>query len=372
MSAQATRTDSDIDQRVAAAEAQAAVMWNNEPIAFADLPERIARTDRRALRDRLLAGYIEALDALEPMHRERLAAWLADGSPQPGEGDPVAMAEQMEPFALLSETWYFAALRRYLALIDIEQGDATIADLWHVLRGGAWEHWFGTRETREAVIATGREQIAVSDVAGWRRAQEMLAGTPEPGEGVVRAAVRQAYGLLAGSREWLVRELRVPEHEVVPFVDFAAFARLAELRRAFAVLLFEQRLYDDPDPGVSRAYYAGITGHMLGVQVPEAAYLHAVPRPWASLEELRAALLAGDLVEVLEGRFGDAWWREAAAADLVASVREASSVEDALAQLGYDALDWRPVLRQIRTRLIGEMSGYGGPNITTRAGTRKV
>jgi hypothetical protein len=47
-------------------------------------------------------------------------------------------------------------------------------------------------------------------------------------------------------------------------------------------------------------------------------------------------------------------------------------VEHALARLGYDVLDWRPVLRHIRTRLIGEMSGYGGPNITTRAGTRKV
>ena len=40
--------------------------------------------------------------------------------------------------------------------------------------------------------------------------------------------------------------------------------------------------------------------------------------------------------------------------------------------LGYDHLDWRPVLRQIRAQLIGEMSGYGGPNITTRAGSRKV
>jgi hypothetical protein len=47
-------------------------------------------------------------------------------------------------------------------------------------------------------------------------------------------------------------------------------------------------------------------------------------------------------------------------------------VRDVVAQLGYDRLDWRPVLRQIRTLLIGEMSGYGGPNITTRAGTRKV
>jgi hypothetical protein len=43
-----------------------------------------------------------------------------------------------------------------------------------------------------------------------------------------------------------------------------------------------------------------------------------------------------------------------------------------VAHLGYDSLDWRPVLRKIRTQLIGEMSGYGGPNITTRAGTRKI
>jgi hypothetical protein len=53
-------------------------------------------------------------------------------------------------------------------------------------------------------------------------------------------------------------------------------------------------------------------------------------------------------------------------------VGAAAKVDAVLAELGYDALDWRPVLRQIRTRLIGEMSGYGGPNITTRAGTRKV
>ena len=59
-------------------------------------------------------------------------------------------------------------------------------------------------------------------------------------------------------------------------------------------------------------------------------------------------------------------------ARFTARLAEATSTDDVLAQLGYDALDWRPVLRQIRTRLIGEMSGYGGPNITTRAGTRKV
>jgi hypothetical protein len=56
----------------------------------------------------------------------------------------------------------------------------------------------------------------------------------------------------------------------------------------------------------------------------------------------------------------------------VERVGSAAGIDDAVAELGYDAWDWRPVLRQIRTRLIGEMSGYGGPNITTRAGTRKV
>ena len=60
------------------------------------------------------------------------------------------------------------------------------------------------------------------------------------------------------------------------------------------------------------------------------------------------------------------------AAAEVSAVTAAATHEDVVARLGYDPLDWRPVLRQIRTRLIGEMSGYGGPNITTRAGTRKV
>ena len=84
------------------------------------------------------------------------------------------------------------------------------------------------------------------------------------------------------------------------------------------------------------------------------------------------ALLAAMLVEVLEARHGARWWSDPDAIPLIERVGSATSLADSLVELGYDALDWRPVLRQIRTRLIGEMSGYGGPNITTRAGTRKV
>ena len=104
----------------------------------------------------------------------------------------------------------------------------------------------------------------------------------------------------------------------------------------------------------------------------EAGYLAAVPRPYASADELRTTILASMLVEALERRHGLHWWRDPGANQLIDRVAATASVPDAVAELGYDGLDWRPVLRQIRTRLIGEMSGYGGPNITTRAGTRKV
>jgi hypothetical protein len=83
----------------------------------------------------------------------------------------------------------------------------------------------------------------------------------------------------------------------------------------------------------------------------------------------------GSLSASLRASHGEAWWTTAGAG---ATLRDLWSrgqpwdVRDVVAQLGYDRLDWRPVLRQIRTLLIGEMSGYGGPNITTRAGTRKV
>ena len=104
----------------------------------------------------------------------------------------------------------------------------------------------------------------------------------------------------------------------------------------------------------------------------EAAYLADIGQPFGSVRRLETALLGAMLVEVLEERHGQRWWSEESAVTHLDRVAAATSMADALAELGYDALDWRPVLRQIRTRLIGEMSGYGGPNITTRAGTRKV
>lgn len=365
----------DLDRRIAEAESEAIVIWRGERIRFPALPERIARIDSREERDGLYRSYLDALEALNELYEERLAAWsAADPMNQVrGDGiDPAAMAVDLERFMLHSETPYFAALRRYLAIIGIEQGDATEADLWHVVRGTTWSRWFGEREVATAVSATGRPGGDVGDLDGWRFAEARLAGPAGGAAGAPADAVNLAYVTLVGSHEWLVDQLGVAADEAVAFADFAAFIRLWRVRRLVAQLMFELRLYASEDAAVRRAYFAGILSASTGVAVAEQGYLTGIEAPFASARKLASTMMAAMLVETLESRHGLRWWRDSAAAGLVGRLAAAKSREDALAELGYDALDWRPVLRQIRTRLVGEMSGYGGPNITTRAGTRKV
>jgi len=369
----------DIDARIAAAERDAIVVWRGDRIRFAALPARIAHTDGRLERDGIYAGWIEALEAINPHYRQRLDRWrerataagLDLASAVAGGRDLEALALDVERLAVASETVHFAALRRYLALIDIEQGDATLADLWHIERGAAWAHWFGDRELDRAANAAGRDASAAARGDGWRSAAAGLAGESAAGDSPA-AAVGELYGSLVGDPTWLARALHMAADEIASFADFVAFVRLSQLRRSVALVQYEIRLYRSSDEALERAYFAGILGAITGIAVPEAAYLRDVATPFASAHDLERTLLAGMLAERLEHRFGSAWWADDDARRLTGELATAASTQDVLAQLGYDAHDWRPVLRQIRTRLIGEMSGYGGPNITTRAGTRKV
>jgi hypothetical protein len=365
----------ELDRRIADADSRAAVRLGGETVPYRELPERIARLDDRAARERGYAAYAEALEALNPVRVERLAAWRSAGDVialvAKGGTDPAAFAVNLERFGFHAETHYYAALRRYLALIDIEQGDATEADLWHIERGSSWGQWFGRLETGRAVAGTGRGSSGTAGgLDGWRAAEGLLHG--EGGDEDPTGAVGAAYATLVGAPEWLESELGMATDEVAAFADFAAFVRLLRLRRLHAGLLYELRLFSVDDPALERAYYAGIVGHMTGVTVAEAGYLAGVTAPFASVQAIETALLGAMLAEALESRLGPRWWRDPEAATLTGRLASAATNADVLAELGYDALDWRPVLRQIRTRLIGEMSGYGGPNITTRAGTRKV
>ncbi len=353
----------DHDAPLDAAERDAVVVWRGERISFGDLHRRIAETDSRSEREGLYAGWVEVLEAMNPLQQARHEA-------RPAATRSVLDAEELERFTIASETEYYAALRRYLAQLGIEQGDATLADAWRIERGSAWSSWFGPREVARAMVATGRDAEATSADGGWQAARSALASAPGTSSGA--SAVNELHAWLVGDPTWLAEALGMAPDEILAFADFAAFVRLWEVRRSIGIFQYQERLGATDDPALQRAYFSGVVGHVTGVSMPEAAYLWILDAVDAPAAHLERSMLAGAIAEQLESRFGRAWWSDGEARAVVHRLGAARDAQDVLAQLGYDAVDWRPLLRQIRTRLVGEMSGYGGPNITTRAGTRKV
>lgn len=429
----------DLTEAVEAAESRAVVIWRGERIAYRDVWNRAADIAHRAERNALATSYYEAVDAINPLRRERFERMAHavrelgyDDTPdmlrRTAGFDPEELAAEQRAFLADSETSYFAALRRFLAEIDIEQGDASRIDLARILRGAGWDAWFPARGMLPALRRTlagmgidldqqaaitldieRRERksprafcapvqvpadlrLVVQPRGGWDDYASLLheAGHAEHFAHVDPAlpvgarnlgddSLTEGYGalfeLLIGEPGWLTEVAGMPEAEAVSFADFHAFWLLTILRRSAAQLLYELNLHRGSDAALAREEYAGMVGLSLGVRVAPEEYLSSVDDHLYVARYLRAAMVQGSLSAWLASRFGEAWWRSADAGEALRrswSRGQAWGAEDVVAHLGYDRLDWRPVLRQIRTRLIGEMSGYGGPNITTRAGTRKV
>lgn len=326
-----------------------------------------------------------------------------------------------------SETGYYAAMRRLLARAGIEHGDGSLADAWFGLRGTGWDAWFEPRlfprildatvhglgmqlgdapgisvdaEPRPnkvsgafyvAVRVPGDVRLVLNPRRSWEdmsaalhavghveHAADLAPGN-EPGLSESDPSVGQGYAALMegllGEAEWLEESLGMGESAQVAFVDFYALARLYQLRLLGGQLIYELGLHRGGEHAIHRALYAGTVGLLTGVRWPEEMYLVTYQDAARSGASLRGTMLAGILDREARRQYGDGWWRSAEAG---AWLRElfgrgsAWNTERVVAHLGYDSLDWRPVLRKIRTQLIGEMSGYGGPNITTRAGTRKI
>jgi hypothetical protein len=217
------------------------------------LPARAdRRLDDRMAREQAYAAYGDALEALNPLYESRLAAWRDAGDVRAlaaKEGtDPVVMAADLERLSFNIETPYFAALRRYLALIGIEQGDAAEPDLWYIERGSSWSSWFGPREVSRALVPHGA-MFEVVDLDGWRAVGVQLRG--EESDVIGTAVVGAAYATLIGDPAWLGSEIGVTSDHVAAFVDFATFVRLLHLRRAQAELTYELRLYTATDTASS-------------------------------------------------------------------------------------------------------------------------
>jgi hypothetical protein len=428
-----------LTEQVAAAEASAIIMWRGEAIPYRSAWHRAIDIANRAERNALAASYFDGVEAINPLRQERFER-VGEAIRSLGYAnvpamvhatagfDPDELAADQRAFLTASETVYFAAVRRLLAEIDIEQGDGARVDLDRILRGNGWDSWFPARGLLPALRSTlagmgidlDRQGSIMLDIeprarkaprafcvgvrvpddlrlviqphGGWDDYGALLheAAHAEHFSNVdpsLPVAYRYAgdnsltegYGILfdvlVGDPAWLMEMAGMPEADAVAFADFHAFWNLGSLRSLAASLLYELYLHSGVDADLAQEQYAGMLGLTLGVRFAPQDYLAATDDNLYVARYARAAMVAGSLSAWLRTRFGEAWWRSADAGE--ALVRSWSrgqqwNAEDVVAHLGYDRLDWRPVLRQIRTRLIGEMSGYGGPNITTRAGTRKV
>jgi hypothetical protein len=441
----AVATDGYVERSVAAltdalgtAQATAVVVWRGESIPYRRLRNRIGEITGRAERNGLYASYLEAEEALNPLRRERLQR-IGELARELGYADyvelvrttrgydPDALGAGLGEFLAESETPYFAALRRYLARIEIEQGDASLADLWYLMRGSGWDNWFDGRRVLAvlestlhglgielrgqpgatldvdarpnksprafvAVVNAPRDvRLVIQPHGGWNDYSAVLheAGhlehflhvdpsLPVSERELGDAAVTEGYATtlqrLLAEPEWLVEQLGMPGEHALAFADFFALYHLVLLRTLSARHLHELRMHRGGDDAVQRATYAGLAGLLTGVREPEERYLVLDDGMYAA-NYLRCFMLDAALTDHLVARHGETWWRSSAAGDTLKRAwrrGQAWTAEQVVAHLGYDSLDWRPVVRQIRAKLVGEMSGYGGPNITTRAGTRKV
>jgi hypothetical protein len=432
------RATAGLTDAIGTAEATAVVVWRGESIPYRGLRNRISEISGRAERNGLYASYLEAEEALNPQRRERFDR-IGELARELGYADyvelikttrgfdPDELAASVLGFLDESETPYFAALRRYLARIEIEQGDASLADLWFLMRGSGWDNWFDGRrilavlgstlrglgiELRDqpgatldvearpnksprafvAVVNAPRDvRLVIQPRGGWDdygaalheagHLEHFLHVDPdlpvslrELGDASVTEGYAMIFERLLAEPEWLVAELGMPPAQAASFADFYSLYHLVVLRSLAASHLHELRMYRGGDEVVHRATYAGLAGLLTGVREPEERYL--VIDDWMyAASYLRCFMLDGALTDYLIARHGETWWRSAAAGETLKRAWNRGqewNAEQVVAHLGYDSLDWRPVVRQIRAKLVGEMSGYGGPNITTRAGTRKV
>jgi hypothetical protein len=161
------RVTAELTDQIGTAEATAVVVWRGESIPSRGLRNRISDIRGRAERNGLYASDLEAEDALNPMRRERFDR-IGELARDLGYADyveliattrgydPDALGASVRDFLAESETPYFAALRRYLARIEIEQGDASLADLWYLMRGSGWDNWFDGRRIMRVVASTLR------------------------------------------------------------------------------------------------------------------------------------------------------------------------------------------------------------------------
>ncbi|HEX2142208.1 MAG TPA: hypothetical protein VHK28_08070, partial [Candidatus Limnocylindria bacterium] len=366
----------ELTDRIETAEAQAVIIWRGERIPYRAAWNRAADISGRAERNGLADSYHEAVEAINPLREERLEKRaeavrglgyrdVTDMVQQTAGFDPQQLAAELRAFLVDSETVYFAALRRNLAEIDIEQGDASQVDLAHVLRGAGWDAWFDARgmvpALRRTLATLGIDMEAQGNITldvearprksprafcapvsvpddirlviqprgGWDDYAALLheaghaqhfshvsADLPAAFRRLGDNSLTEGYGVLferlVGDPGWLMDHTGMAEADALAFADFNAFWYLRLVRATAAQFMYELVLHSGVEPAVAREQYVGMRSLTEGVTFAPAGYLQ-LDDDLYSARYARATMLEGSLSAWLRHRHGESWWRSAEA-----------------------------------------------------------
>lgn len=162
----------------------------------------------------------------------------------------------------------------------------------------------------------------------------------------------EALGLvfsdLVADLQWLAEYAPMPPEKSRAHLNRLSARRLYELRRNAAQLIYEIQLHRW-DPGEARDHFHGILSRALGVTFGAGDDARAWVDSddfYESADRLRARLLASQLERKLKSSFGDAWWKNPAAASLLRELwapGAGRSPAEVSRSIGYSPFDLSPL-----------------------------
>lgn len=170
-------------------------------------------------------------------------------------------------------------------------------------------------------------------------------------------SVTEAYAFLLEyltvEPEWLRLHLELPA--LTDYLRLSLFQKLYLLRRYATRVLYEQELHRAPgDDEAMPRRYAELFSRNLGVRYFEDEYLSDVDDAFYSAQYLRAWMLEAQLRRYLKHEFDEEWFRLPRAGRFLVDLwREGQkyTAEELARFMGYDDLDYRPLVEELRAAL---------------------
>jgi hypothetical protein len=156
---------------------------------------------------------------------------------------------------------------------------------------------------------------------------------------------------LSNDRNWLNRNIEMEDYS--SYLEFAYLTKLLFLRRYGAKLKYEMEIHSKGLSGMDEVY-AKTLEDTLVFRHPPSHYLTDMDDAFYVAQYLRAWIFEAQLRAVLQEKYGDEWFLDAAAGsfliDLWASGQKYDVVELAR-MIGYSGLDINPLIDEIEENL---------------------